>query len=139
MYGGFCLIGLPYLSGYYCKQYILTALSNSFVIFKGVENILILSFFTTGVYIIRSSYLIFLGPKNGHRKLYSDKMGSLHTLLDLLLLSLFAFSAHFVLAFILLQADQVLYNNIFVKSNLSINDLIDDIELKYYLQWFMVY
>lgn len=63
-------MGLPYVTGYYCKNYILYALDNSFSVLKGGELVLISSFFLTNFYILRTAYCVFLGSKNGHRKIY---------------------------------------------------------------------
>ena len=84
--GGLCLVGLPYWSGYYCKFYILKSIFSSSILLKGGNYILLISYVLTFFYVFRLGYLVFLGSKNGHRKIYRVKPMSLLYLYDLIVL-----------------------------------------------------
>lgn len=86
--GGLCLIGLPYWSGYYCKNFIAKVVWESSPLLKGGEFILLISYLLTFFYVSRAGYLIFLGPKNGHRKIYRVKPTSLAVVIGLTILAL---------------------------------------------------
>nr|QIB71966.1 NADH dehydrogenase subunit 5 [Gruberia lanceolata] len=86
--GGICLIGLPYWSGYYCKFYIWYAITDSSILLRGGEYFLLVSYILTFFYVCRTGYLVFLGPKNGHRRIYINKPTSLLYIYDLLLLGI---------------------------------------------------
>lgn len=137
--GGICLIGLPYWSGYYCKYYILSALSNSFVLFKGTEYILLLSYFLTIFYVTRAGYLIFLGPKNGHRKIYRIKPTSLLYIFDLLLLMFIILFSSYFWVNLLYTSKQVIFNNIFIKSFYYFNYVINEISKELLYFWLIIY
>lgn len=84
--GGLCLVGLPYWSGYYCKFYILKSIFSSSILLNGGNYILLISYVLTFFYVFRLGYLVFLGSKNGHRKIYRLKPTSLLYLYDLIVL-----------------------------------------------------
>lgn len=84
--GGLCLVGLPYWSGYYCKFYILKSIFSSSILLNGGNYILLISYVLTFFYVFRLGYLVFLGSKNGHRKIYRVKPMSLLYLYDLVIL-----------------------------------------------------
>lgn len=64
------LAGLPYCSGYYCKSgtwFILSSVNN----YAPVTNIIILfTTLLTYIYLTRVTFIVFFGPKNGHRHIY---------------------------------------------------------------------
>lgn len=68
--GSISLAGLPYWSGYYCKSaaWFITATHNSYI--AAAQIILLLTTLCTYIYLLRAGYLIFFGPKNGHRSIY---------------------------------------------------------------------
>lgn len=86
--GGLCLIGLPYWSGYYCKNFIAKVVWESGPLLKGGEFILLISYLLTFFYVSRVGYLVFLGPKNGHRKIYRLKPTSLAVTCGLTILAI---------------------------------------------------
>ena len=71
--GSVSLAGLPYWSGYYCKSaaWFAAATYNSYI--AALQLILLLTTVCTYVYLGRAGYLIFFGPKNGHRSIYRVK------------------------------------------------------------------
>lgn len=137
--GGVCLVGLPYWSGYYCKYYIMSALSNSFVLFKGTEYVLLLSYFLTIIYVSRAGYLIFLGPKNGHRKIYRLKPTSLFYFTDLFILLLIILFSTYVWVNLLYTSKQLIYNNIFIKSFYYFNYITIEISKDLLYFWLIIY
>jgi NADH:ubiquinone oxidoreductase subunit 5 (subunit L)/multisubunit Na+/H+ antiporter MnhA subunit len=137
--GGICLIGLPYWSGYYSKYYIMSALSNSFVLFKGVEYILLLSYFFTVFYVCRAGYLIFLGPKNGHRKIYRLKPTSLLYTFDLFILLFVILFSSYIWINLLYTSKQLIYNNIFIKSFYYFNYITIEISKDLLYFWIIIY
>ena len=86
--GGISLIGLPYLSGYYYKNYLLNILINSNNYLIGGEIVLLISYFFTIFYVVRLGYLVFLTNKNGHKSIYKVKKISIFYIVTLLFLSL---------------------------------------------------
>jgi NADH:ubiquinone oxidoreductase subunit 5 (subunit L)/multisubunit Na+/H+ antiporter MnhA subunit len=137
--GGSCLIGLPYWSGYYCKYLLLQSLSNSFTLCKGIEYILLLSYIFTAIYIFRAGYLIFLGSKNGHRKIYRNKPTSLLYICSLLFLSvMILFSTYFWIN-LLYTNKNLLNNSIFFKSYFKINIFLDEIPYDSLYLWLIIY
>ena len=85
--GGISLIGLPYFSGYYYKNFLINNLLNNYLFLKGGELLLLFSYFFTIFYVIRLGYLVFLTNKNGHKSLYKNKNFSILYLISLFILS----------------------------------------------------
>jgi NADH:ubiquinone oxidoreductase subunit 5 (subunit L)/multisubunit Na+/H+ antiporter MnhA subunit len=106
MIGGFCLAGLPYLSGYYYKLAALKAAHDSTVVFEAGSYAIVLSFFFTLKYVFRTLYLVFSTSKNGHIHIYKIKVNSVYYILILMILY---FSIHYNASFWI---------------NLNFNDLI---------------
>jgi NADH:ubiquinone oxidoreductase subunit 5 (subunit L)/multisubunit Na+/H+ antiporter MnhA subunit len=77
MVGGFCLAGIPYLSGYAYKFASLKSLHDSADIIKGGGYIIVFSFYLTINYVFRVLYLMFSTTKNGHVHIYKLKVNSL--------------------------------------------------------------
>jgi NADH:ubiquinone oxidoreductase subunit 5 (subunit L)/multisubunit Na+/H+ antiporter MnhA subunit len=75
--GGVSLAGLPYWSGYYCKSaaWFVAATNNGLV--ASVQLTLLLTTLCTYIYLARAGYLIFFGPKNGHRSIYRQRHQSI--------------------------------------------------------------
>jgi hypothetical protein len=92
------LSGLPFTSGYFCKQSIL--LSSSFSIFKLPLNdvILIFSYFSTFIYNFRLFFLLAFNPKLGHVTFFKRKNNSLFIIFNFfILLSILLFFKAFLI------------------------------------------
>lgn len=93
--GGLCLIGLPYFSGYYYKNYLLNSLINNFLYLRGGEFILLFSYFFTIFYVFRIGYIVFLSSKAGHKNVYKIKKFSLFFITSFIFLSTYIYLFHF--------------------------------------------
>lgn len=95
--GSFGLAGLPFLSGYYYKAVIWQSMFDFNVVLSGGEFLIFLSFIFTLIYLFRTGYLIFAGPKNGHRSIYRKRYFPSLFILNLFFLSfILMFSSTFI-------------------------------------------
>lgn len=86
--GGFSLIGLPYFSGYFYKNFLINSLINNLIYLKGGEFVLLISYFFTIFYVSRLGYLVFLNNKNGHKNIYKIKNFSIFYIISLFILGI---------------------------------------------------
>lgn len=126
--GGLSLIGIPYLSGYYYKVYLINNLLQNNLFFRGFEFVLLFSFFFTIFYVFRAGYAVFFTGKNGHILIYKIKNLSWFFYFNLFLLG-YIISCSFNFWQNVLTVDQ--YNllksyfaNCLVICNPNINDLL---------------
>ena len=88
--GSLSLAGLPYWSGYYCKSAAWFAATTTNDMVAALQLILLGTTALTYVYLLRAGYLIFFGPKNGHRSIYRVRYQSLMSTAALWLLGIWA-------------------------------------------------
>ena len=68
--GSINLAGLPYWSGYYCKNAIWEYTLKTNYFFGCINIFILLTSVCTNIYLIRTILLVFTGNKNGHKSIY---------------------------------------------------------------------